>query len=235
TPLRVAETAQRLGITRPLPNMLSIALGAGETTLLELTAAHATFANKGYAVWHYGVIEIRDKEGNILYQYAEPPKQKIIAATPLNAMRDLLRANVESGSGRVANVDSTVAGKTGSNGDRDAFFLGYREDYGTSNKGYANIVFGAWVGNDSGAAMAKVSTGSRIPTRVCSDFLKGPNTALANSTKIPAVVVNKKQAAVKTEPVPAPVKSAKPSVVKKKTPPGLKAEMKPKTLDDLFQ
>lgn len=235
TPLRVAETAQRLGITRPLPNMLSIALGAGETTLLELTAAHATFANKGYAVWPYGVIEIRDKEGNILYQYTEPPKQKIIAATPLSAMRDLLRANVESGSGRVANVDSTVAGKTGSNGDRDAFFLGYREDYGTFNKGYANIVFGAWVGNDSGAAMAKVSTGSRIPTRVCSDFLKGPNTALANSTKIPAVVVNKKQASVKTEPAPVPVKSANPSVAKKKRPPGLKAEIKPKTLDDLFQ
>lgn len=241
TPLRVAETAQRLGISRPLPNMLSIALGAGETTLLELTAAHATFANRGYAVWPYGVIEIRDKEGNILYQYTEPPKQKIIAATPLGSMRDLLRTNVESGSGRVANVDSTVAGKTGSNGDKDAFFLGYREDYGTSGQGYANVVFGAWVGNDSGAAMAKVSTGSRIPARVCSDFLKGPNTALANGTKISAVsttpvVLDKKTVVVKAEPASIPAKNVKHPLAKKDLPPQkIKDEKKPQTLDDLFQ
>lgn len=242
TPLRVAETAQRLGISRPLPNMLSIALGAGETTLLELTAAHATFANKGYAVWPYGVIEIRDKEGNILYQYSEPPKQKIIPTAPLNSMRDLLRANVESGSGRVANVDSTVAGKTGSNGDKDAFFLGYREDYGVFDKGYANVVFGAWVGNDSGAPMAKISTGSRIPARVCSDFLKGPNTALINSAKVSSivpspVVVNKKSAVVKNDSSSMSIKNVKTSAPTKKeaSQQELKEEKKPKSLDDLFQ
>jgi penicillin-binding protein 1A len=242
TPLRVAETAQRLGISRPLPNMLSIALGAGETTLLELTAAHATFANKGYAVWPYGIIEIRDKEGNILYQYTEPSKQKIIAAAPLGSMRDLLRANVESGSGRVANVDSTVGGKTGSNGDKDAFFLGYREDYGTSDQGYANVVFGAWVGNDSGAPMAKISTGSRIPARVCSDFLKGPNTALANGTKISpvpsSVVVDKKSAVNIAGAVLDSTKSVKlPVAVKKEAaaPQKVKEEKQPQTLDELFQ
>lgn len=238
TPLRVAETAQRLGISRPLPNMLSIALGAGETTLLELTAAHATFANKGYAVWPYGIVEIRDKEGNILYQYTEPPKQRIIAAEPLSSMRDLLRANVESGSGRVANVDSTVGGKTGSNGDRDAFFLGYREDYGTSDQGYANVVFGAWVGNDSSAPMAKISTGSRIPARVCSDFLKGPNTAFlknikAVQTPVPSVK-DKKAVIAKAEPV----KNTKAAMPKRETAANkqkVREEKKEQTLDDLFQ
>lgn len=242
TPLRVAETAQRLGISRPLPNMLSIGLGAGETTLLELTAAHATFANKGYAVWPYGIMEIRDKEGNILYQYTEPPKQRIIAATPLSSMRDLLRANVESGSGRVVNVDSTVGGKTGSNGDKDAFFLGYREDYGTSDQGYANVVFGAWVGNDSGAPMAKVSTGSRIPARVCSDFLKGPNTAFLKNikaTQTPTPPLKEKKAALpKIEPVHQAVKSAKSTATKKETLAEKQKngeDKKLKTLDDLFQ
>ncbi|MES2607935.1 MAG: transglycosylase domain-containing protein [Pseudomonadota bacterium] len=248
TPLRVAETAQRLGISRPLPNMLSIALGAGETTLLELTAAHATFANKGYAVWPYSIVEIRDKEGNILYQYTEPPKQRIIAATPLSSMRELLRANIESGSGRAANMDSTVGGKTGSNGDKDAFFLGYREDYGTSDQGYANVVFGAWVGNDSGSPMAKISTGGKIPTRVCSDFLKGPNTALANSAKtapvVPTAVAEQKSVVVKARSsATVSVKNDKP-VMKRETPPKIikeekklqiKEEKRPQTLDDLFQ
>ena len=230
TPLRVAETAQRLGISRPLPNMLSIALGAGETTLLELTTAHATFANKGCAVWPYGIVEIRDKEGNILYQYSEHTRQKIVAATPLNYMRDLLRANVESGSGRAANVDSTVGGKTGSNGDKDAFFLGYRDDYGTSDQGYANIVFGAWVGNDSGADMAKASTGGRIPARICSDFLKGPNTLLTNMAATALPVGAESKGSVKKEPTKMPATNG-PAMNGKVVE---KTKSAPQTLDDLI-
>ncbi|MES2252562.1 MAG: PBP1A family penicillin-binding protein [Pseudomonadota bacterium] len=229
TPLRVVETAQRLGISRPMPNMLSIALGSSETTLLELTAAHATFANRGYAVWPHSVIEIRDKEGNILYQHVESARQRIIATTPLNYMRDLLRTVVELGSGRVANIDSTVAGKTGSNGDKDAFFLGYRDDYGTSDTGYANVAFGAWVGNDSGAAMAKASTGSKIPVRICSDFLKGPNIVLATGGSAPSVAV---PVAIKKEIAPVIPKSDKPARIDK---PITKKVVEPKTLDDLFE
>lgn len=241
TPLRVIETAQRLGISRPIPNELSIGLGAGETTLLELTAAHATFANKGYAVWPYGVMEVRDKEGNILYQHSAVTPQRIIAAMPLNYMRDLMRTNVESGSGRASNIDSTVAGKTGSNGDKDAFFLGYRDDYGTSQVGYANVVFGAWVGNDSGAPMAKISTGGKIPTRICADFLKGPNTHLMNSASQLVTSQISKEA--------MPISTQKVEVVRKNKNTSRKAEVssttndKPatksatqlKTLDDLFQ
>ncbi|MDP3371899.1 MAG: transglycosylase domain-containing protein [Candidatus Paracaedibacteraceae bacterium] len=230
TPLRVAETAQRLGISRPLPNELSIALGAGETTLLELTTAHATFCNQGYAVWPHGVMEVRDKEGNILYQHTEVTRQRIIAATPLAYMRDLLRANVESGSGRASNIDSTVAGKTGSNGDKDAFFLGYRDEYGTSTTGYTNIVFGAWVGNDSGAAMAKISTGGKIPTRICADFLKGPNTHLTNNT---ATTHTSRSLAIQNTQT-APQKNL-PTTSTKSEKTATRSAMQPKTLDDLFQ
>jgi penicillin-binding protein 1A len=237
TPTRVIDVAHRLGITRPIPNMLSIALGAGETTLLELTAAHATFANKGHAVWPYGVIEVRDKEGNIMYQHTEPTRQRIIAATPLSYMRDLLKTTVQLGSGRAANIDSSVAGKTGSNGDKDAFFLGYRDEYEQNEQGYANIAFGAWVGNDSGADMAKASTGGRIPTRICADFLKGPNIALSNGKKEVAgpntdVVEN----SVGTENNPQ--KSDRKTQAKNNNASNAKSISKkkqPQTLDDLFE
>ncbi|WP_165380334.1 transglycosylase domain-containing protein [Candidatus Finniella inopinata] len=176
TPKKVAEVAKRLGITSRLSHDLSISLGTGEATLLELATAYATFANQGLAVWPYGIWEIRDKSGNILYQHPNNPGKQIVNTTVLQGMRDMLRAVVETGSGRAANIDASVAGKTGSNGDKDAWFFGYRENQDDSeNKGYSNIVVGVWVGNDNNKPMAKVSTGGRMPTRIAASFFKGEN------------------------------------------------------------
>ncbi len=200
----VANTAYRLGLTRPLHEGLSMALGAGETTLIEMTSAHATFANKGYAVWPYGVIEVRDKEGNILYQRGEGVQKKIINDSALAKMRDLLRAVVESGGGRAANIDSTIGGKTGSNGDVDAWFFCYRDDYGTLKEGFANVVVGVWVGNDSNAPMRKASLGGRIPAHVAKTFLLGPNTNFSKiaASSIPTLIAT-----------PTVVTGAKPSAL----------------------
>ena len=185
TPQKVAEVAKRLGITSRLNPDLSISLGTGEATLLELTTAYATFANQGRAVWPYGIWEIRDKNGTILYHHPNHPGKPIISATILEGMRTMLRAVVETGSGRAANIDSTVAGKTGSNGDKDAWFFAYREGsdlaYEASKAGYHNIVVGVWVGNDNNKPMAKHSTGGRMPTRIAAAFLKGQGEENPNS------------------------------------------------------
>ena len=177
TPQKVAEVAKRLGITSQLTLDLSISLGTGEATLLELTTAYATFANQGLAVWPYGIWEVRDKSGNILYRHPDHPGRQIISASVLQGMREMLRAVVESGSGRATNIDGSVAGKTGSNGDKDAWFFGYRENQQATTEaeiqGYNNVVVGVWVGNDNNRPMAKVSTGGRMPTRIAAAFFKG--------------------------------------------------------------
>lgn len=175
---KIADTAERLGLSNCLRIGLSMALGTTETTLLDLTAAHAAFANKGYRSVPYGIAEVRDKEGNILFQQSDAESTRVIATEPLIKMRSLLRAVVESGSGRAANLDETVSGKTGSNGDRDAWFIFYRETASESIKGFTDIVGGVWVGNDNNALMSKKSTGGNMPTRVARAIMEGPNQSL---------------------------------------------------------
>ncbi len=173
TPRKVIEVARKLGITSPMEEHMSLSLGAIETTLLDLTSAFATYANQGRAVWPYGILEIRDKEGNILYRREEQPTQVIIKADALSKMRVLLRAVINEGSGRTANISPSVMGKTGSNGDTDAWFMGIREHI-ENDVGFQNLVLGVWTGNDNNKPMAKHSTGSNLPTKVAAAFLRGP-------------------------------------------------------------
>src|SRR5665213_1792560 len=97
----VIAAARRLGITADLPHDASLALGTGDVTLIEMTAAYAAFAGGGVAAWPHGVVEIRDAHGGVLYRRA----------------------------GRAAAIDRPAAGKTGTTQDfRDALFLGYTAD-----------------------------------------------------------------------------------------------------------
>lgn len=161
-PFAIARVAQRLGITADLPKNLSITLGSGESTLLELTTAYATFANRGYAVWAYGVEKISDKKGNIIYEHANERGKKLILSQNLSYMNEMMRAVIEWGTGKAANINEEIRGKTGSNGNRDAWFFGYTPQ----------LVVGVWVGNDSNKPMARQSTGGRMPARIAGAFLK---------------------------------------------------------------
>jgi penicillin-binding protein 1A len=156
---------------------ISISLGACETNLLELTTAFATFANQGKPVWPYGITLIKNKAGEVLYRHESSEEKPIVSPQALSYMRELLRGVVATGSGRATNIDETVAGKTGSNGDRDAWFFGYREIPNDSTKaqGFTNVIVGVWVGNDDNKPMAKFSTGGRLPTQIAAAFLKGPH------------------------------------------------------------
>lgn len=170
TPKKVIEVAHRLGITSKMEEHISLSLGAIETTLIDLTASFATYANEGRAVWTYGILEIRDKEGNILYRRDEKPTAVVIKPEPLAKMSNLLRTCVAEGSGYAANVGN-VKGKTGSNGDKDAWFISFRES--DNSEGFQNIVVGVWTGNDNNKNMAKESTGSKLPPRVAASFYRG--------------------------------------------------------------
>jgi len=159
---RVAEIARRLGINGKIVTDLSMALGTTELTLLELTAAIGTFANSGMSVWPYGILLVKDKAGNVLYQRANESPTPVVDAKYVRQMNSMLTEVVNNGTGRAAKMSFPVAGKTGSNGDLDAWFIGYTPD----------LVAGVWTGNDNNAPMAKKSTGSRLPTRAWAAFMK---------------------------------------------------------------
>ena len=146
-PRVVAATAARLGITDRLPDNASLALGTGEVGLLELSAAYATFFNRGYRVTPFGVDS---------YGAAHPPVP-VIEPEQAAMMARMLTAVVRDGTGRPAAVPGhDVAGKTGTTQDsRDAWFIGDID----------GTIIGVWLGNDDDRPMRGVMGGS-LPARL---------------------------------------------------------------------
>ena len=160
---KIIEVAHRLGITSKMTPDLSITLGAMDVTLLQLTASFATFVHHGLAVWPYGILEIRTKDGRVLYKREPGAPVRVVAKEQLAGIRDMLHSVVKLGTGRAAK--SAVGGKSGSNGDRDAWFIGYTD----------RLVTGVWIGNDNNSPMVKRSVGGRMPARVWEAYHAGLN------------------------------------------------------------
>jgi len=159
---KVIDTARRLGIVSDLKPHPSIALGAFEMGLLELTNAYTAFANGGYTVQAYGVLEVRDAAGNVLFKRnGQSVMAQMIDPGPLAELNELLQGVVENGTGRAARIGRPVAGKTGTTSDyRDAWFIGYTPD----------LIAGVWVGNDDNTPMNKVSGGG-LPAQIWRGFM----------------------------------------------------------------
>ena len=158
---RVIEAARRLGVTADLTSGPSIALGASGVSLLEMTGAYAAFADKGNGVWPYGIEQILDSDGNVLYQRSGGGPGHVVGGHAAAEMIDMMQSVILSGTGKAAALDRPAAGKTGTSQDyRDALFIGFTAD----------LVTGVWVGNDDNAPMNKV-TGGTIPTRIWHDFM----------------------------------------------------------------
>jgi len=152
----VVRTAQRLGITSPMKEQPSLALGTAEVSLLELVSAYAPFANGGAAVWPHGITEIRDGRHNVLYRRQGSGLNRIIDPQNVRHMNAMLDQVVKSGTGRKAKLDRPTAGKTGTSQNyRDAWFIGYTAD----------LAAGVWFGNDNGRPMGKV-TGGGLPAKL---------------------------------------------------------------------
>ncbi|MDA1091212.1 MAG: PBP1A family penicillin-binding protein [Proteobacteria bacterium] len=177
---RVIETARRLGLSGNFKPTPSLALGVAEVTLLELTAAYGPFANGGAGVWAYGIEEIRDGGGSLLYRRGGSGPGRVISRRDVAAMNDMLAGAVTDGTGRNAGIGRPQAGKTGTSQNfRDAWFIGYTAD----------LVAGVWMGNDNGAEMKNV-TGGGAPAKLWRDFMAAahaglPAHALPGLDKIP--------------------------------------------------
>ncbi len=159
--------ARRLGLSGRMPRDLTVALGAGEANLLELTAAYIPFAASGRGAVPGGIAEIRDRDGRAVWRPASGSSETgdMLSPTVAAAMRDMLAAVVESGTGRAASPGALGPGirgfgKTGTTSDYvDAWFIGWVE-------GAPEVLLaGVWLGNDNNQPMDRVGGGD-LPARL---------------------------------------------------------------------
>jgi penicillin-binding protein 1A len=167
----VIELARRLGIESKLDPGLSLALGASEVTLAELTAAYAAFAAGGRRVDPVFVLEVRGPDGELLEENvpliahaSEPPPGPALDPVTAYLITDMMRAVIEEGSGfRAKELGRPVAGKTGTtNQFLDAWFVGFSPGQAT----------GVWVGYDKPDSMGRNETGSRAAAPIWVEYMR---------------------------------------------------------------
>ncbi|MEB3275029.1 MAG: PBP1A family penicillin-binding protein [Prochlorothrix sp.] len=136
----VIETAQQMGLRSNMEATYSLALGAWEMNLLEMTSAYGTLANEGVHVPPHGIARVLTQDGRVLYDVAQDPTVQAVDPDIANTMTWMLQQVVSRGTGGNARLpDRPVAGKTGtSESARDLWFVGY----------IPQLAAGVWLGND---------------------------------------------------------------------------------------
>jgi len=159
----VLRAARDLGVTSPLPDKPSLALGTGGVSLLQLTSAYAAILSGRYPIEPRGLPEVAD-QGTLVSFFS--PGGRLDEARDRTPMLDLLWAAANTGTGRRAALRIPTFGKTGTTQDnRDALFVGFA----------GNLVVGVWVGRDENGSLGKISGGT-VPARIWRDFM---STAIA--------------------------------------------------------
>ncbi len=147
--------AEQLGITSlgdPDEYDLSLSLGGGQMSLLELTGAYAVLANDGIVTNHPIILEIRDANGSLLYEPEENTSHQVIDSRVTWLISDILSDDESRRLGFGVNstlkIDRPAAVKTGTTTNfHDNWTIGYTPD----------IVVGVWVGNSDYTAMKDVT------------------------------------------------------------------------------
>lgn len=146
--------AQRLGFTSLTREDygLSLTLGGGDVSLLEMVGAYAVFANNGVRVPPVSILKITDYQGNVVYEYTPPQGEQVIRPEHAYLISSILSDNETRswmfGSNSPLNLPFPVAAKTGTTNDfRDNWTLGYTPD----------LVTGVWVGNADYTPMVDTS------------------------------------------------------------------------------
>ena len=190
----VSEYSKRFGIYDDLLPVLSMSLGAGETTLLRMTTAYAMIANGGKQVKSTFIDRIQDRYGRTIWRHdprectgcqsehwkgqPEPEladaRKQIVDPHTAYQMVSMLEGVVQRGTGtRIKEVGKPLAGKTGTTNDyKDAWFVGFSPD----------LVVGTYVGYDTPRGMGKGETGGAIAAPIFRDFMK---MALAAKPAVP--------------------------------------------------
>ncbi len=168
TPAYAQEYITRFGFqARQHPAYLSMALGSGQTSPLQLSAAYCVFANGGYRVHPYFIARIYDQKGTLVSE-AQPVKAgtETPAIDPRNAfvmtsmLRDVVRMGTATKAMSLGRLD--LAGKTGTTSEHvDAWFAGYQ----------STLVAVAWIGFDSPNSLGNNETGAHAALPIWMDYM----------------------------------------------------------------
>ncbi len=133
------KLAHNMGIKSKLKPTYSLALGSNEVNLLELTSAYGTLATQGTHIETHGIRRILNRSGEVIYSSKYKAK-RVLDPGSAAIMTWMLKSVVQSGTGRAAQLNRPVAGKTGTSDEaRDLWFIGY----------IPQMVTGVWLGNDN--------------------------------------------------------------------------------------
>ncbi|MBR0750802.1 penicillin-binding protein 1A [Bradyrhizobium jicamae] len=181
----VGEYAKRFGVYDELPNYLSYALGAGETTVMRMVTAYSMFANGGRRVKPTLIDRIQDRYGHTIFKHDQrecrgcdapggwknQPEPQLVdrreqVLDPMTAYQitEMMEGVVQRGTATVVKeVGKPIAGKTGTtNDEKDVWFVGFSPD----------IAVGVYMGYDKPRNMGRAATGGHIAAPIARDFLK---------------------------------------------------------------
>ncbi len=154
---KIAEVAHRFGL-KSIPDnpQLSIALGAYEVNLLELTSAYQVFQQGGQRNDPYLIDQIATQRGDVIFAHTPSAGAMVYDVNNAGAMVRMMEGVITMGTGTRAAFGRPAAGKTGTTQEwKDAWFVGFTPDW----------VCGVWVGNDDGDPTRKV-TGGQVPAEI---------------------------------------------------------------------
>ncbi|HLP61713.1 MAG TPA: PBP1A family penicillin-binding protein [Candidatus Deferrimicrobium sp.] len=163
TPPVIVRYAKNFGITSDLRPYMSIALGAFEVTLKEMTAAFTVFPNLGIRVNPFLIRKIVD-QNNYLVEENYPDKKRVIEPETAYIMNYLMQGVVKYGTGfKARDLKAPIGGKTGTTDEySDAWFIGFSP----------SLTVGVWVGHEKKERLGNEETGSRAASPIFVSFME---------------------------------------------------------------
>ena len=180
----ILNLSKELNIYDEIPELLSVSLGASETTLMNLTAAYAPFVNGGKKITPKLISRIQDRRGKTIFQEksmecegcdkfinnnTEFPKikdnnKRVISEETAYQMTSILQGAVQRGTAKkLRSLNVPLAGKTGTTNDNyDAWFIGFS----------SNLVIGVYIGYDNPKTLGKYETGSKVALPIFKGFVE---------------------------------------------------------------
>ncbi|NOJ40513.1 penicillin-binding protein 1A [Bradyrhizobium australiense] len=181
----IGEYAKRFGVYDELPNYLSYALGAGETTVMRMVTAYSMFANGGRRVKPTLIDRIQDRYGRTIFKHDarecrgcdapggwknQPEPQLVdrreLVLDPMTAYQitSMMEGVVQGGTAAVLReVGKPIAGKTGTTSDgKDVWFIGFSPD----------LVVGLYLGYDKPRSLGRAAQGGHTAAPIVRDFMK---------------------------------------------------------------
>jgi len=181
---KILSISNELNIYDDIPELLSVSLGAAETSLINLTAAYATFVNGGKKIEPNLISRIQDRRGKTIFKLenkkcigcdkflndtkqfptVEYKNKKIFSEETAYQMTSILQGAVERGTAKkLRDLKVPIAGKTGTtNNNFDAWFIGFTSD----------LVIGVYIGFDNPKTLGRYETGSKAALPIFKEFVK---------------------------------------------------------------